>query len=115
MLHNLPDDVMNLIVRLVMTARPALLGLQRTYGIVGTRIVIRDEKIYRKDNTPPTPVVKRAVMALWHRVAQAPHRATMQFTVITMGTAHSVLYTCDISGLALGAPIPTHLHHLDIL
>jgi hypothetical protein len=115
MLHLLPDDVMSLIVRFVMTACPGLLGLQRTYGIVGTRIVIRDEKIYRKNNTPPTPVVKRAVMALWSRVAHASANQTIQFTLRTMGTARSVLYTCDLRGLVQGAPYPTHLNHLDIL
>ena len=109
----LPDDVMRRVVHFVMVAGPPLLGLQRTYGIVGTRFVVRDEKAYRKTNTPPTPVVKRALMAIWRSgLATDGH---VEFRMVTMGTPHVVRYKCDLRGFVEGGPAPTELAHLNIL
>ncbi len=113
MLHLLPDDVLYLIVHFLLTSCPPLLGLQRTFGVVGTRIVIRDDKFYRRGNTPPTPVVKRALMALWHRGGVSPD-GLVHFRIVTLGTTHAVLYSCTLRGFARGAPPPTLLAHLQV-
>lgn len=95
-----------------MRAAPPLLGLRRTYGVVGTRIVVRDEKWYRKNNVPPTPVVKRALIAMWK--AGFASRGRVEFQVLTTGTGHVVRYDCVLQGFREGGA-PTHLSHLDIL
>lgn len=108
----LPDDIMHHIVHFVMTTGRPLLGLQRTYGIVGTRLLVRDEKVYRKTNIPPTPVVKRALMAIWRSgLASDGH---VEFRMMTMGTNHVVRYNCDLRGFVEGGPPPTELEHLNI-
>lgn len=100
------------IVRMVMTTGPLLLGLQRTYGIVGTRLVVRDEKAYRKTNTPPTPVVKRALMAIWRSGLASD--GSVEFRLATLGTNQVVRYICDLRGFVEGGPVPTDLGHLNI-
>eukprot|EP00873_Tetraselmis_striata_P041638 jgi/Tetstr1/461902/TSEL_006980.t1 len=112
LLSLLPDDLLCLVVHFAMAAGPPLLGLRRTYGIVGTRIVVCDEKAYRQDNTPPTPVVKRALMAIWSSGLAADGR--VQFRMVTMGPPHVVRYNCDLRGFAEGGPPPTELAHLNI-
>lgn len=103
---------MCLIVHFAMATGPPLLGLRRTYGVVGTRFVIRDEKAYRRDNTPPTPVVKRALMAIWRSGLAADGR--VEFKMVTLGTPHVVRYNCDLRGFVEGGPPPTELAHLNI-
>eukprot|EP00873_Tetraselmis_striata_P033648 jgi/Tetstr1/453912/TSEL_040831.t1 len=112
MLDLLPEDIMCLVVHFVMTASPPRLGVQRQYGVVGTRIVVRDEKVYRRDNTPPTPVVKRALVGIWRSgMTSGTH---VEFQILTLGTGHVVRYHCALRGFVDGAPAPSELSHLNI-
>lgn len=108
----LPNHLLHLVVRLAFSSGPLLLGVQRTYGIVDTRFVIRDDHKYRKSNDPPTPVVKRALMVLW-RLGLAGETRT-QFRVVTMGTATVVRYNCCMRGFDPAGPAPSSLADLHI-
>ena len=100
------------IVGLAFSAGPPLLGVRRVYGIVGTRILVRDEKLYRRSNVPPTPVVKRALMAIWRTGLAEEGR--VEFRVLTMGTGHVVRYNCSLRGFQEDGA-PTRLAHLNIV
>lgn len=111
LLSLLPEDIVCRVVHFVFATGPPLLGVQRAFGVVGTRIVIRDEKVYRRGNTPPTPVVKRALMAVWRSGMATGGRVELR--VVALGTRDAVRYSCDLRGFAEG-DVPTELSHLRI-
>lgn len=112
LLDVLPFEVLLRVVGFAFRATHPRLGLQRCYNVSGTRIVIRDDKVYRTSNVPPTPVVKRALMAIW-RTGIATH-GRVDLRIRTMGTPSVVRYNCELQGFDDNTPAPTELVHLNI-
>ena len=107
----LPEDLRLRIVGMAFSAGPPLLGARRVYGVVGTRILIGDERWYRRDNVPPTLAVKRALVAIW-RSGMATE-GFVEFRLLTMGTGHVVRYRCSLRGFQEG-PAPGRISDFDI-